>query len=70
MTLIIVTGHPPLSMLVMTCMMMLLLMRMIISSSTLIDVPTASVGIAFDERLEKHPHPCRKCRHTSNEIGL
>lgn len=35
-----------------------------------VDVPTTGAGIAFDERLEKHPHPCRKCGHAGTEIGF
>lgn len=40
------------------------------SIAIIIDVPTTSTGIAFDEWLEKHPHPCRQRRHTGSEIGL
>ena len=29
-----------------------------------------STSIAFDERLEKHPHPCRQRRHPGSEIGF
>jgi hypothetical protein len=42
----------------------------IISIITIIvDVPT-NAGISFDERLEKHPHPCGKRRHTGSEVGF
>ena len=34
------------------------------------DVPATIAGIVFDERLEKHPHPGRKRRHTGSEIGF
>jgi hypothetical protein len=34
--------------------------NMISIITVIVDVPTTNAGIAFDERLEKHPHPCRK----------
>ncbi|MGH6752662.1 MAG: hypothetical protein ACREDP_10875 [Bradyrhizobium sp.] len=64
--LIIVTVPHSLSMTIMICTHMI----SISSSTIIIDVPTTSTGIAFDERLEKHPHPCRKRRHTGSEIGF
>ncbi|MDU6748243.1 MAG: hypothetical protein E6447_11065 [Bradyrhizobium sp.] len=46
-----------------------LLMTIMISIITIIiDVPTTNAGVAFNERLEKHPHPCRKSCHTGSEI--
>ena len=66
--LIIVTVPPSLSMTIMICTHT---SGIIISSITIIiDVPTTSTGIAFDERLEKHPHLCRQRRHTGSEIGF
>ena len=44
--------------------------RMISIIAIIVDVPTTNAGIGFDERLEKHPHPCRKRRHTGSEIGF
>ncbi|WP_244605846.1 hypothetical protein [Methylocella tundrae] len=41
-----------------------------ISITVIADVPTMIVGIAFDERLEKRPHPCRKRRHAGGEVGF
>jgi hypothetical protein len=65
MMLIIVTV-PPLSMTIMICTRMI----SIIGISSIIDVPTVSTSIAFDERFEKHPHPCRQRRHPGSEIGF
>ena len=64
MTLIIVTALPSLSMTIMICTQMISIVTIIV------DVPTTNAGIAFDERLKKHPHPCRKRRHTGSEIGF
>lgn len=46
--------------------------RIIVSGSSMIvvGVMTTGAGIAFEERLEKHPHPCRKCCHAGTEIGF
>ena len=69
--LIIVTIPPSSWMTIMICtgMISIIINSSSSSSSTIIiDVPTTSTGIASDERLEKHPHPCRKRGHTGTEI--
>lgn len=52
---------------------MLIIVTILRSMSTTISIigmPTTNAGIVFDKRLEKHPHPCRKRRHTGSEIGF
>src|ERR1700731_365239 len=61
-TLVIITILPSLSMTIGPHMISII--------TIIVDVPTTNAGIAFDERLEKHPHPCRKRRHTGSEIGF
>lgn len=36
----------------------------------IVDGPATNAGVGFDERPQKHPHPCRKSRQTGSEIGL
>ncbi len=64
MTLIIITVTPSLSMTIMIRANMISIIMIIVF------VPATNAGIVFDERLEKHPHPCRESRHAGSEIGF
>jgi hypothetical protein len=39
-------------------------------TTLIFDLPTMSVGIVFNERLEKSPHPCWKRCNAGSEIGF
>src|SRR4029077_1550384 len=58
------------TLIIITSLSMTICTHMIRIVTIIVCVPTTNAGIGFDEQLEKHPHPCRKRRHTGSEIGF